>query len=582
MALFTGVSFVGSSTPPPATQSALAFSGAASKEDSGYHLLVVHEHSVTKKNTPNGRCIRSRRFRVGGYRWRIEYYPNGSLSEDPGSMSFYLYLDEDHVVKPVEVNYKFIFVDPVHEGFLANRPRYFSSHACWGCLCVLNDEEDLYRFEHLENDSFTVRCDLMVIGHVENGAAAMRPLPFVELPPPDIQRHLNGLLLSGEGADVTFEVNGETFAAHRCLLAARSSVFKVELFGPMVEGTTGNVIRIDDIEAQVFKLLLSFIYSDSVPEIEKEDEEVVIWQHLLVAADKYDLQRLRLMCEVKLYRHINATTVAIILVLAEQHYCRGLKEACLDFLASSTNVQEVMAAGVLDNVISNCPSVLKELIAKLALLKFDVNIVDNGAAPMLILTVPEPDLHQHFSWLLQSEEGTDVTFQVGGEMVSAHRCVLAARSAVFRDKLYGPMKEDSATGVICIDDMEAKVFRLLLTFIYIDSVPNMMGEQKEHDEADVTWQHLLMAADRYGLQRLRMICEVNLCRYINTTTVATILVLAEQHHCGCLKEACLDFLDVHANLQEVMMTGGLDHLRSSCPSVLIDVITKLASLKRDN
>ncbi|CAL4916807.1 unnamed protein product [Urochloa decumbens] len=536
MALFTGVSFVGSSTPPPATQSALAFSGAASKEDSGYHLLVVHEHSVTKKNTPNGRCIRSRRFRVGGYRWRIEYYPNGSLSEDPGSMSFYLYLDEDHVVKPVEVNYKFIFVDPVHEGFLANRPRYFSSHACWGCLCVLNDEEDLYRFEHLENDSFTVRCDLMVIGHVKNGAAAVRPMPFVELPPPDIQQHLNGLLLSGEGADVTFEVNGETFAAHR----------------------------------------------DSVPEIEKEDEEVVIWQHLLVAADKYDLQRLRLMCEVKLYRHINATTVAIILVLAEQHYCRGLKEACLDFLASSTNVQEVMAAGVLDNVISNCPSVLKELIAKLALLKFDVNIVDNGAAPMLILTVPEPDLHQHFSWLLQSEEGTDVTFQVGGEMVSAHRCVLAARSAVFRDKLYGPMKEDSATGVICIDDMEAKVFRLLLTFIYIDSVPNMMGEQKEHDEADVTWQHLLMAADRYGLQRLRMICEVNLCRYINTTTVATILVLAEQHHCGCLKEACLDFLDVHANLQEVMMTGGLDHLRSSCPSVLIDVITKLASLKRDN
>ncbi|CAN6318383.1 unnamed protein product [Urochloa humidicola] len=173
-------------------------------------------------------------------------------------------------------------------------------------------------------------------------------------------------------------------------------------------------------------------------------------------------------------------------------------------------------------------------------------------------------------------------------MLSAHRCVLAARSAVFRDTLYGPMKDDSTIGVIRVDDMEAKVFRLLLTFIYSDSVPNRMEEQKgqleknEDDDADVTWQHLLMAADRYGLQRLRMVCEVNLCRYINATTVATILVLAEQHHCGCLKEACLDFLDVNANLQEVMATGGLDHLRSSCPSVLIDVIAQLASLKRDN
>ncbi|CAN6288149.1 unnamed protein product [Urochloa humidicola] len=447
MALCTGVSFVGSSMPPP-TPSALAIFAAA-KEDSGYHVLVVHEYSVTRQSTPNGRCLRSRRFRVGGYRWRIEYYPNGSLSEEPESVSFYLYLDEDHVVEPVEVKYRFSFVDPaLEEGTIAKRHHYFSSHACWECLCILNNEEDLELFEDLDNDSFTVRCDLMVTRHVNNGAAAMWPVPFVELPPPDIQRHLNGLLLSGEGADVMFEVNGETFAAHRCVLAARSSVFKAELFGPMVEGTTGNVIRIDDIEAQVFKFLLSFIYSDSVPEIDKEDDEVVIWQHLLVAADRYDLQRLRLMCEVKLHRHINATTVATILVLAEQHYCRGLKEACLDFLASSTNVQEVMDAGVLDLVISSCPSILKELIAKIALLKFDVNINgDDGAGTPPFLAVPEPDLHQDFSWLLQSELGTDVTFQVGGETLSAHRCVLAARSTVFRAELLGQMEVDSTTGV---------------------------------------------------------------------------------------------------------------------------------------
>jgi speckle-type POZ protein len=43
-----------------------------------------------------------------------------------------------------------------------------------------------------------------------------------------------------------------------------------------------------------------------------------------------------------------------------------------------------------------------------------------------------------------------VTFVVGGEMFSAHRCVLAARSSVFKAQLFGQMEEDSnsTTGVI--------------------------------------------------------------------------------------------------------------------------------------
>jgi hypothetical protein len=44
------------------------------------------------------------------------------------------------------------------------------------------------------------------------------------------------------------------------------------------------------------KLLGSFIYSDSVPEMEEEEDDVT-WQHLLAVADGYDLWRLRLICE---------------------------------------------------------------------------------------------------------------------------------------------------------------------------------------------------------------------------------------------------------------------------------------------
>jgi speckle-type POZ protein len=73
-----------------------------------------------------------------------------------------------------------------------------------------------------------------------------------------------------------------------------------------------------------------------------------------------------------------------------------------------------------------------------------------------------------------------------------------------------------------------------------------------------------------------------LCPYINTDTVATMLELADKHHCNGLKGACLDFLNSPANLQEVTAAGGLNDLTISCPAVLIELIAKLtSSLKLD-
>ena len=67
------------------------------------------------------------------------------------------------------------------------------------------------------------------------------------------------LLAAREGADVTFQVAGEAFRAHRCILAARSPVFKAELFGAMKESTsTGACIRIGDMLPQVFNAFAAF------------------------------------------------------------------------------------------------------------------------------------------------------------------------------------------------------------------------------------------------------------------------------------------------------------------------------------
>ncbi|XP_073354812.1 BTB/POZ and MATH domain-containing protein 2-like [Aegilops tauschii subsp. strangulata] len=176
------------------------------------------------------------------------------------------------------------------------------------------------------------------------------------------------------------------------------------------------------------------------------------------------------------------------------------------------------------------------------------------------------DLHQHLGDLLKSKDAADLTFQVGGEIFPAHRCVLAARSSVFKAELLGAM-EESSSSAIKIYDMEPDVFKALLHFIYTDKVSPVI---------DVAMaSHLLVAADRYNIGSLKQICEEKLCCHIDSNMVATSLAIAEQHGFPRLKEACLLFLASPPNLEAMMTSNGYEHLKSSCPSVLKEIIAQI-------
>lgn len=365
---FAGVSFIGDSSLSPSASVAVPMTVA------GYHLLVVNGYSRTKQDTPNGKCMRSKSFKIGGHRWFIEYYPNGyrQEEEDAGYIFFYLVLDEMNFVDPVTVSYGFNFLGCQTQTKRQESPLLMSSSGThefvtgtnnlWSPCCFM-EKQKFEKSIHLKNDSFTITCQVIITKDVNIGDVGAS-MHFVKVPPPDIHDHLNSLLQSQEGTDVTFQVGGEKFAAHRCVFAARSAVFKAELFGPMAEGTT-DTVHIDDMEAKVFRLLLGFMYCDYVPEMD-EDEEEYMWQHLLVAADKYDLTRLRLMCEHMLCSYINTDTVETILELAVQHHCQALREACLYFVNSPAYLQDVTAAGSLDSMTSSNPPPSVELTAKLA------------------------------------------------------------------------------------------------------------------------------------------------------------------------------------------------------------------------
>ncbi|XP_048538885.1 BTB/POZ and MATH domain-containing protein 2-like [Triticum urartu] len=335
---------------------------------SGYHLLLIQDYSRTRREVTTGEHISSHPFTVGGHRWSVRYYPNGDKPDCADFVSLYVDLLDDTFEKPIEVQFNFSFVDPAAKHKKSANigesgrsvPDVFSQvNSAWGWEKFIEKDAVERWAKHMGN-CLAIRCDIVVVRD------------HAELVLPDIGQHLHQLLETELGADVRFEVGGELFAAHRYILAARSSVFRAQLFGPMKEGATTmpGAIVIEDMKANVYRAMLSFIYTDSLPTMEKaeEDEEGVMWlQDLLVAADRYDLQRLKFLCEEKLSEHIRVSTVASTLALAERHHCRMLKEACFQLLQVQTPscLQEVMASSGWEHIVTAYPSVLNELIAKL-------------------------------------------------------------------------------------------------------------------------------------------------------------------------------------------------------------------------
>ncbi|XP_047080333.1 BTB/POZ and MATH domain-containing protein 1-like [Lolium rigidum] len=330
---------------------------------SGHHLLTIHGYSGTK-GIPTGECAESLPFTIGGHRWRIDYYPNGKTSEVAQYISLGLILDED-VATAVKAKSSICFAgeeeDAKQVASLASTSVYNFASRSYSPYTTFVKRESLESSNHLRNDSFTIRCDIVV---VQGCRAQEHAAAFVSVPPCDLRLHLEELLTTEKGADVVFEVGSETVAAHRCVLAARSSVFSAELFGPMKEGNaaSGIVVRVEDMEVEVFKALLHFAYTGSLPEMQKEDEDVT-YQHLLVAADRYNMERLKLICEGKLCEYIDVGTVATILALADQHHCEGLKKACFDFIGSPPNLKAVVTTDGFKHLSKSCPSLMIEIVA---------------------------------------------------------------------------------------------------------------------------------------------------------------------------------------------------------------------------
>uniref|UniRef100_J3MSW1 BTB domain-containing protein n=1 Tax=Oryza brachyantha TaxID=4533 RepID=J3MSW1_ORYBR len=264
--------------------------------------------------------------------------------------------------------------------------------------------------EYLMDDRLRLHCTVEVFKETKTGATVSLSR-FISVPPPGVVRHLEQLLESKRGADVTLQVETSEYDAHRAVLAARSPVFCAQFFGPMAGAGGGGGrqhVQIHDMRPPVFEAVLHFVYTDTLPFSGVDEalrpsgaagshhaklmeavagfprEGLAAMERSLIsewlAADRFDLERMRALCEHLLWRTVGATNVAATLQLADRHHCPQLRALCVEYVASPGMLPAVVATEGFSELKEACPSLLAEVLEKLG-----APLTTNGSTPSVFI-----------------------------------------------------------------------------------------------------------------------------------------------------------------------------------------------------
>jgi speckle-type POZ protein len=291
------------------------------------------------------------------------------------------------------------------------------------------------------------------------------------------------------------------------------------------------------------------------------------WSGVSVHAPAFDLERVR-GDSTATARHIPVHQLAprIYLFIYTPHYyersgfARFIHRADLGEYAGSNGRATVMCVvSVLDDYtltsIADAPPLQEK----------------KGIAALL------SEVGDHLGCLLDSAALSDVSFVVGGDdeapPLRAHRAILAARSPVFKAQFCGHMLEantDAPSLIITVPDMDSETFKTMLRFMYTDNLPAGLGHDDEgEDEALLS---LLAAADRYALDRLKLLCARKLLSNMTVDTVATLLDCAETYNCPDLKTMCIEFVLDDENFDKVVLTDSfIDLVVTRSPLLLAEM-----------
>ncbi|XP_057318662.1 speckle-type POZ protein B-like [Microplitis mediator] len=211
-----------------------------------------------------------------------------------------------------------------------------------------------YKDTFLPNDTLTLCVDLTVYDNRKLSSIAAISL---ETPQHHITDYLKDLLDTETKSDIVIVVGNKKFRAHKLILGTRSPVFDAMLSHDMKEKKE-NKIEIPDVDPEIFKKLLEFIYTDKVSDLDDDAEE------LLEVANKYQMQSLKDMCTVSLSQTINVGNAIRIMLLADRNNVKQLMKYAEKFII--INLMKIKNTEDYEAPEKSHPSLFSDILKKYA------------------------------------------------------------------------------------------------------------------------------------------------------------------------------------------------------------------------
>jgi sugar lactone lactonase YvrE len=163
------------------------------------------------------------------------------------------------------------------------------------------------------------------------------------------------LLDDDTSADVTFVVKSERITAHRNILAARCTYFRVMFSSGMREAQRGNDIVIQDTSPAAFRALLLYLYTD---ELAFDDTLLV---DVLRKAKELELTRVYTHCERRCERELSTQKAVLWFVQADEYALEGLRESALRYLTRNFRTIRAEAPHTLAKLLEK-PDLMAEVM----------------------------------------------------------------------------------------------------------------------------------------------------------------------------------------------------------------------------
>ncbi|XP_058792339.1 speckle-type POZ protein-like [Phymastichus coffea] len=233
--------------------------------------------------------------------------------------------------------------------------QYNKNYSSWGFPSFIKNE--LIRDNSLNllvNDSLKLQCEVAIVTGIDEVSSDDTPQTRDNVAQ-NVLSHFEQLFLDQRLGDVKLSAAcGRALHAHKSILTARSPIFAAMFEHDTMERQQ-NAVDIKDVEFNVLKEMLRFIYADRIEITDKSTSD------LLIAADKYQIEGLKEHCVQLLSDNISVENVAEVLVIADRHNVASLKTRAMNFIRA--HIAEVVDTSGFESIVQ--VHVLAEIIKTL-------------------------------------------------------------------------------------------------------------------------------------------------------------------------------------------------------------------------